>query len=64
MKARPLHERVTKMHLERLYIKDCLSTLQLAERLGTNRETVRRLIHRYGIEMRSKGTGMVAKHRP
>ena len=41
--------------LERLYVRDGLSTLQVATRLGTNRETARRLIHRYGLPMRSQG---------
>jgi len=63
VRARPLHERITKAYLESLYIHHGLSTLQLAERLGTNRESIRLLIHRYGIAMRSKA-GMAAKRRP
>jgi hypothetical protein len=63
MKPGPLHQRIDKAYLERLYVRERLSTLRLAERLGTNRESVRRLIHRYGIVMRSKGAGMAAKHR-
>jgi hypothetical protein len=63
MKAAPLHERVSKAQLERLYVRERLTTLALAERLSTNRESVRKLIHRYGLPMRSKGTGMANKRR-
>ncbi len=62
MKAAPLHARISKVRLERLYIREGLSTLALAERLGTNRESVRKLIHRYELPMRSKGAGMAAKY--
>lgn len=63
MKAPPLHKRVSKAQLERLYVREGLTTLALAERLSTNRESVRKLIHRYGLPMRSKGAGMANKHR-
>ena len=52
MKAPPLHERVSKAQLERLYVREGLTTLALAERLNTNRESGRKLIHRYGLPMR------------
>jgi DNA-binding CsgD family transcriptional regulator len=48
---------ISKEQLERLYIQDDLSTPQVAARLGTNRETVRKLIKKYGIPMRSRGGG-------
>ena len=50
--------------LQKLYVENGLSTLDLARRLSSNRESVRKLIHRYGIPIRSKGAGMAAKHRP
>ena len=62
MKPAPLHTRVSKELLERLYVKEGLSTLALAERLSTNRETIRKLIHRYQLPMRSKGAGMAVKY--
>lgn len=58
-----LEGRVSKAQLERLYVHEGLSTLALADRLGTNRESVRLLIHRYGLAMRTQGAGMAAKHR-
>jgi hypothetical protein len=62
MKAPPLRDRISRDYLERLYVREGLTTAVLAERLGTNRESVRRLIHLYGLPMRSKGAGMAAKH--
>ena len=58
-----LTDLMARDRLERLYLHDGLSTIQIAERVGSNRETVRKLIHRYGIPMRSKGAGMAAKPR-
>ena len=52
---------IEREKLERLYVRDGLSTVEIAGRLGSNRETIRKLIHRYGIPMRSKGSGMAAK---
>jgi len=53
---------LSRERLERLYVRDGLSTVEIARRLGTNRETVRRLIHACGLPMRSKGSGMASKH--
>lgn len=39
---------VRKERLERLYIVHKLSTIAIAARLGSNRESVRKLIHSYG----------------
>jgi excisionase family DNA binding protein len=57
MKPQPLRSRVTPDQLRRLYHEHGLSTLELAERLGSNRESVRKLIHRHRIPMRSTGAG-------
>ena len=54
----PMHilsVRISKERLERLYLVDGLSTTQIAERFQTNRESVRRLIRKYGITMRPRG---------
>ena len=59
MKTAPLHLRVSRARLEHLYVHDGLSTLDLAAILGSNRESVRRLIHRYGLPMRAKHSGKV-----
>ncbi len=61
MKPPPLHTRVINVLLERLSFDEGLSTLVLTERLGTNRESARKLIHRYKLPMRTKGAGMAAK---
>lgn len=47
-------DQLSKEQLERLYVAQRLSTLQIAERTGVNRETIRRLIHKHGIAMRSR----------
>lgn len=47
---------LTDKRLEQLHIEDALS-IQIAERLGTNRESVRGLIHKHHIQMRSQGAG-------
>jgi DNA-binding transcriptional regulator LsrR (DeoR family) len=52
---RRLKDKISPDKLEQLYLVDRLSTTQIAERLGTNRESVRRLIKKYGIAMREPG---------
>ena len=47
-----LSDRVSKERLERLYLVDGLSTTELAQRLGSNRESVRKLLLKYGILLR------------
>lgn len=61
MKSPPLHSVVSRHKLEKLYVTDGLPTVVIAQRLSTNRESVRKLIHRYGLPMRSKGSGMAKK---
>lgn len=50
-----LPDRLAKDKLERLYLQDGLSTVQIAERVGSNRESVRKLLLQYGIELRNPG---------
>lgn len=50
-----LKDRVSRERMERLYLVEKLSTTQIADRLGTNRESVRRLIKNYGLPMRQAG---------
>jgi DNA-binding CsgD family transcriptional regulator len=50
-----LKNQLSKEQLEQLYLVDGFSTTQIARRLRTNRESVRGLIHNYGIPMRGKG---------
>ena len=38
----------------RLYLVDGLSTTELAQRLGSNRESVRKLLLKYGILLRPR----------
>ena len=63
MKAPPIHTWVSRECLEQLYVQEGLSTLELAARLGTNRESVRKLIYRYALPMRSKGSGKAKPRR-
>lgn len=49
-----LSDTVSKEQLERLYLVDRLSTIELAERLGSNRETIRRLLLKYEIPLRPR----------
>lgn len=49
-----LSDKVNKERLERLYLVDGLSTNQLAQRLGSNRESVRKLLISYGIPLRPR----------
>ena len=46
---------MSRERMERLYLVEKLSTTQIADRLGTNRESVRRLIKNYGLPMRQAG---------
>jgi DNA-binding transcriptional regulator LsrR (DeoR family) len=50
-----LRDRLAKDKLERLYVLDGLSKVQIAERVGSNRESVRKLLLQYGIELRKPG---------
>jgi hypothetical protein len=52
MKPPPIHTWVSKKRLEQLYVQDGLTTVEVAARLGTNRESVRKLIYRYALPMR------------
>ena len=54
----PLRERLERETLHRLYVTEQLTTIQIAERVGSNRESVRKLILAFGIPMRSTGAGM------
>ena len=49
-----LSDRVSKELLERLYLVDGLSTTELAQRLGSNRESVRKLLLKHGIPLRPR----------
>ena len=64
MRVPTVHSWIGRERLEQLYVRDGLTTLQVAERLGTNRESIRKLIHHYGLPMRSKGSGRAAKDQP
>ena len=55
VKQAPLRTRVTVEQLTRLYLKDGLSTTQIANRLGSNRESVRRLMKQWQIPLRAQG---------
>ena len=44
-----------KAELERLYVDDGLSSVEVARRLGTSRTTVLRLLHQSGVALRHKG---------
>ena len=50
-----LADRIGRDRLDRLYSIDKLSTCEIAERLGSNRESVRKLLKRYGIALRARG---------
>jgi DNA-binding CsgD family transcriptional regulator len=52
-----VHSWISRERLEQLYVRDGLTTLEVAERLGTNRESIRKLIHHYELPMRSRGSG-------
>lgn len=52
-----LHSRLTETILRQCYIDQGLSTYEIAGRLATNRESVRKLIYQYKIPMRSTGEG-------
>lgn len=52
-----LGQRLSEKKLRYLYFDEDLSTVQIATLLGTNRESVRRLVHKYGLKMRSRGEG-------
>ena len=52
-----LRERLDREALHRLYVTERLTTVEIAERVGSNRESVRKLILAYGIPMRSTGGG-------
>lgn len=47
-------DRVTKERLERLDLANGLSTTELAERLGSNRESVRKLPLKHAIPLRPR----------
>ena len=53
----PLRERLGREALHRLYVTEQLTTIDIAERVGSNRESVRKLILAHGIPMRSTGGG-------
>jgi hypothetical protein len=57
MARETLADRLTKEQLEKLYLKDGLSTIQIAQRFASNREAVRKLLKGYGIELRTRGAG-------
>ena len=50
-----LKDAISKERLEELYLIDGLSTTQIAERIGTNHESVRRLLKRWNIALRERG---------
>jgi transposase len=52
-----VHSWISRERLEQLYVRDGLTTLEVAERLGSNRESIRKLIHHYELPMRSRGSG-------
>lgn len=53
----PLRDRLDKATLEKLYNQCGLSTVQIADRYGTNSPSILRLMNAYGIERRSRGAG-------
>ena len=56
-RAAPLRDRLDKATLEKLYIKDELSTSQIAARYGSASSNVLILMEKYGIPRRSRGRG-------
>jgi DNA-binding CsgD family transcriptional regulator len=52
-----VHSWISRERLQQLYVRDGLTTLEVAERLGTNRESIRKLIHHYELPMRSRASG-------
>jgi hypothetical protein len=53
----PLKVRLDKATLERLYNQSGLSTVQIAQRYGSNSPTILKLMDEYGIPRRSRGAG-------
>ena len=53
----PLRERLERDLLRRLYVTGQRTTIEIAGRAGSNRESVRKLNLSYGIPMRSTGAG-------
>ena len=51
-----VREKLDKATLERLYTQVGLSTVQIAERFGTQPSQVRALMIQYGIGRRPRGT--------
>ena len=49
-----LSDTVSRDQLARLYLVERLSTIELAQRLGSNRETLRRLLLKYEIPLRPR----------
>ena len=57
LRARPLRERLDKATLGKLYHKDRLTTVQIAERYGSYSSNVIVPMQKYGIPRRSTGRG-------
>ncbi len=58
---RNLKDEISRDKLEALYSRYELSMDQIASRLGSNRESVRKLLHHYGIVVRSRAGGNASK---
>jgi transcriptional regulator of aromatic amino acid metabolism len=56
----PLRDRIDKATLEKLYHGHGLSTVQIAERLGSHSANVLALMKEYGIARRTRGAGKSA----
>ena len=52
-----LRERLDKDMLHKLYTRDGLSSVQIAQRFGTQSPSVLKLMAEYGIERRSRAAG-------
>lgn len=52
-----LRERLDKLTLEKLYNEAGLSTVQIAQRYGSNAPAVLKLMEEYVIPRRSRGAG-------
>jgi hypothetical protein len=58
MRSEPtLRERFDKATLEKLYHQSKLSTVQIADRFGTQSPRILKLMKEYGIPRRSRGAG-------
>jgi hypothetical protein len=53
----PLRERLDKATLEKLYVKDGLTTVEIAERFASHSPNVVVLMQKYGIPRRPRGAG-------